>query len=91
MNTVSIRLPNSLHKQLREIAKSEGVSLNQLITSAVAEKLAVLMTVEYLQERARHGSRERFERVLAKVPDVEPENFDRMPAKSSQRTRHPRR
>jgi hypothetical protein len=36
------------------------------------------MTVEYLQERAKRGSREKFEAVLAKVPDVEPEEYDRL-------------
>jgi hypothetical protein len=39
----------------------------------VAEKLAALMTVEYLEERARRGDRSRFERVLSKIPDVEPD------------------
>ncbi|MFQ5794466.1 MAG: toxin-antitoxin system HicB family antitoxin [Candidatus Bipolaricaulia bacterium] len=86
MSTLSVRLPNSLHKQLRELAKSEGISINQLIASAVAEKMAALMTADYLEERAQRGSREKFERVLAKVPDVEPEDFDRMPNKSLQRT-----
>ncbi len=86
MSTLSIRLPHSLHKRLRELAKNEGTSINQLVASAVAEKLAALMTVEYLRERARRGSREKFERVLAKVPDVEAEDFDRMVTKSHQRT-----
>lgn len=77
MSTMSIRLPNSLHKQLRDLAKHEGISMNQLITSAVAEKMAALMTADYLEERAQRGSREKFERVLGKVPDIEPEDFDR--------------
>jgi hypothetical protein len=68
---LSIRLPNSLHKQLRELAKSEGVSINQLISSAVAEKLAALMTEEYLETRAARGSRKKFLAALKSVPDVE--------------------
>jgi hypothetical protein len=44
----------------------------------VAEKIAVFMTVEYLQERAKRGSQEKFEAVLAKVPDIEPEEYDRL-------------
>jgi hypothetical protein len=36
------------------------------------------MTVEYLRERAKRGSLEKFEAVLAKVPDVEPEPRDRL-------------
>lgn len=86
MSALSIRLPHSLHKQLRELAKREGASINQLVTSAVAEKLAALMTVEYLKERAQRGSRERFERVLAKVPEVEPEGWDRLPSQRRSRS-----
>ncbi len=78
MSTLSLRLPNSLHGKLRELAKQEGVSINQLITTAAAEKVASLMTVEYLEERGKRGSRERFEAVLAKVPSVEPEPGDRL-------------
>jgi hypothetical protein len=81
MSTLSIRLPNSLHQKLRECAEREGTSINQLISSAVAEKLAALLTVEYLEERARRGSREKFEAALRTVPDVKPEDFDRLPAK----------
>lgn len=78
MSTLSLRLPNSLHKQIRELAKREGISINQLITTAVAEKMSALMTVEYLEERAARGSREAFEEVLAKVPDVPPDEEDRI-------------
>ena len=77
MSALSLRLPDSLHKQVKALAKDEGMSINPFITSAVAEKLAALMTEEYLAERAARGNRETFERVLAKVPDVEPEARDR--------------
>lgn len=40
--------------------------------------MAALMTVEYLEERARRGSREKFAAVMAKVPDVEPEDDDKL-------------
>lgn len=78
MSTLSLRLPNSLHRQIRELAKREGVSINQLVTTAVAEKMAALMTVEYLAERAARGSRQAFDQVLARVPDVEPDEADRL-------------
>ena len=38
MSTLSLRLPESLHRQLAALAKSEGISINQLIASAAAEK-----------------------------------------------------
>jgi hypothetical protein len=75
---VSVRLPDSLHRGVKELPQREGVSMNQLIATAVAEKLSALRTEDYLTERAARGSRERFEAVLAKVPDVEPEERDRL-------------
>ena len=78
MSTLSVRLPDSLHKQIKKLAKQEGISMNQFIALAVAEKMSALMTVEYLEQRARRGSREKYDAVLAKVPDVEPEKFDRL-------------
>lgn len=70
---MSLRLPESLHKQLRELAKKVGMSIDQLATTALAEKMAALMTSEYLEQR---GSRDKFEDAMAKVKDVEPEPSD---------------
>lgn len=77
MSTISLRLPESLHKKARELAKSEDVSINQLITTALAEKMSALMTAGYLQERAARGDRAGFERAMAKVPGVEPDERDK--------------
>ncbi|MBX3061890.1 MAG: toxin-antitoxin system HicB family antitoxin [Anaerolineae bacterium] len=77
MSTISLRLPESLHKAVRDLAKRENISINQFITLATAEKLAALMTEDYIQERAKRASREKFEQVLAKIPDIEPEPYDR--------------
>ncbi len=80
MGALSLRLPESLHRKLGEVAEREGVSINQLISSAVAEKMSALMTEEYLEARAKRGSRRKFEAVLKKIPDVEPDDSDRIPA-----------
>jgi predicted transcriptional regulator len=77
MSTLSLRLPESLHSQLKELASREGISINQLISTAVAEKVSALMTEEYLEARARRGDRGRFEEILARVPDIEPDSDDR--------------
>ena len=76
MSSLSLRLPNSLHDQLRELSKQEGVSINQLITTAVAEKLSALMTEDYLAARASRGNRAAYDAVLMKVPDLEPDPED---------------
>jgi len=81
MSTLNVRFPKSLHRQRRECAEKEGASDNQLISSAVAEKMAAVLTEEYLNARAKRGSRKKFEAALKSVPDVEPEDFDRLPGK----------
>lgn len=78
MSAISLRLPESLHEAVRELAKRENVSMNQFITVALAEKISALMTEEYLDERARRGDRAKFERALSKVADVEPDESDRL-------------
>lgn len=78
MSTLSIRLPKSVHEQVKALARAEGISMNQFIALAVAEKIAALQTVNYLEERAKRGSREKLLAVLAKAPDVEPEDYDRL-------------
>jgi hypothetical protein len=78
MSRVNLRLPESLHRTVRELAARDKVSINQFITVALAEKISALMTEEYLGERARRGDRVRFERALAKVPEREPEPGDRL-------------
>ena len=78
MSTMTIRLPESLHDQLRDLARAEGISINQFLVVAAAEKMSALKTAEFLEAEGRLGNRKRFERVLRKVPDVEPDQADRL-------------
>lgn len=78
MSVLSLRLPDSLHKQVKELAAREGISINQFVATAVAEKMSALMTEEYLEERAARGTRAKYEAALAQVPDVEPDENDRL-------------
>ena len=78
MSTISVRLPDSLHRKLRELANKENVSINQLITLAVAEKVSALPTQDYLAERAARGERSKFDAALAKVSDASPDERDRL-------------
>lgn len=78
MTALTIRLPKSLHKEIKQLAKAEGVSINQFMTLAAAEKISALRTVDYLREEAAKGSREDFEAFLAAVPGAEPIEEDRL-------------
>ena len=55
MSALSLCLPESMHRHIREIAKKEGVSINQFISSAVSEKISALMTEDYLENRAKRA------------------------------------
>jgi hypothetical protein len=78
MSTISLRLPESLHESARQLAARENISINQLITLALAEKLSALLTEDYLKERAERGNRTDFEAAMAKVPNTEPPERDRL-------------
>lgn len=76
MSALSIRLPDSLHARVRELAAREGVSINQLVATALAEKMAAVMTEEYLDARARRGDQEKYRAALSLVRDVKAEYDD---------------
>jgi hypothetical protein len=78
MSTLSLRLPDSLHDMARRVAKEENVSINHLISTAVAEKISALTTETYLKERAAKGSRQDFEDIMSRVPDVPPDTGDEL-------------
>lgn len=82
MSALNLRLPDSLHDQVRNLAQQDSVSINQFIAIAVAEKVATLMTLDYIEQRAKRGTRKKFERVLTKIAqsDQEPIDADRLPA-----------
>jgi metal-responsive CopG/Arc/MetJ family transcriptional regulator len=78
MSIVQVQIPDSLLESLHDLASRDGISIDQFISTAIAEKLSALMTENYLQEKAKRGSREKYDAILAKVPDVEPELHDKM-------------
>jgi hypothetical protein len=78
MSTISLRLPESLHKSARELAKREKISINQLVTLALAEKVSAIGAQDYLEKRAARASEAKFDAAMAKVADVEPPDYDRL-------------
>ena len=72
----ALRIPDYYKKDI-ETLKGE-VSINQFIVNAIAEKIASLKTVSYLEERAQRGSREHALNILNKAADTEPEDFDKV-------------
>ena len=84
MSNLSLRLPDSLHRKIRQLAEQDDISINQFIATAVAEKTAALLTVDYLEERARRADPKLVDRILSRVPDVPPDPGDELPTRNAQ-------
>ena len=69
MTALTVRLPNSVHAKIRELAARDEISVNQFIASAAAEKLASMLTLDHLRREAAQGRRADFDKYLQAVPD----------------------
>jgi len=78
INTISLKLPNFLHKKVIMVAEKEQISVDQFAILALAEKISALTTHDYLKERASRGSRDKFLKAMAKVSDREPREKDKI-------------
>ena len=78
MSTVTVQLPDSLKKSIEALAAKEGYSVSQFLASAAGEKLAVMLTMDFLRREAAAGRREDFDTYLGAVPDVVPAENDRL-------------
>jgi predicted transcriptional regulator len=81
MTTMSIRVPDSLHNAIKDLATKEGYSMNQFLITAAAEKLSSLDTVDYLRSRAEHADLAAFDRIMKKIPSGPPDPGDELPPK----------
>jgi hypothetical protein len=78
MSTLTIQLPESLKRNIEALAAKEGYTVSQFLASADGEKLAVVLTMDYLRREAAAGRREDFEKYLEAVPDVPPPEHERL-------------
>jgi len=78
MSSVTIDLPDSLRRSIEALAAREGYTLAQFLATAAGEKLAAMVTVDFLKREAAAGRREDFDRYLAAVPDTPAAETDRV-------------
>lgn len=78
MSELNVTIPDALYQQVAELAAGENISLDQWVAIALEAQVAAWMTQDYVLERAKRGNWEQFKQVLMKVPDVEPEEFDKL-------------
>lgn len=76
MTALTIRLPNSVHQKIKELAARDQISVNQFIASAAAEKMASVLTLDFLKAEAAKGHRKDFEHYMGKVPDAPAQDGD---------------
>jgi hypothetical protein len=70
-STYPLRLPKSIKAAAEKLACEEGVSMNQFIATAVAEKLAAMKTATFFNERRQRADLATFSELLNR-PDGEP-------------------
>jgi len=75
---ITANIPHALYQQIEALAKREDISVEQLVTIALSAQVSAWMTKDYIEEKAKQGSWAKFQEVLQKVPDVEPEACDRL-------------
>ena len=79
MTALTVRLPNSVHDKVRELAKRDDISVNQFIAAPVSEKMASVMTLDYLKREAANGKRSDFDRLMNLVPNAPITEGDELP------------
>lgn len=76
--TYPLRLPRSVKLEVEKLAREEGVSLNQFVATAVAEKLAALRTESYFSERKRRVDFKAFDKLMRRKGGEPPKAEDRI-------------
>ena len=78
MSAVKIELEDYVLKRVNEFIKKENISLEKFIEFTLIEKVSAVKTLDTLEKRAKRGSKEKFLKVLSKVPAKPPLKFDRL-------------
>ena len=78
MKTLSIELPDRLHVKARSLAKEDGMSLKQFMVASVSHEVIRQETLDFFQEAAKNYRSKEFEEALAAIPDVPPDDRDKL-------------
>ena len=78
MTKIESQIPDSLYNQVRSLAEREHISIDQLVSIALAAQVSAWLTKDFIEERAKRGNWDKALEVLAHAPDVEPAEHDRL-------------
>jgi|TARA_B100000315_G_scaffold246644_1_gene274216 hypothetical protein len=70
MSAYSLRIPASLMREAKDMAKRSEVSLNQFFLTAIAERVGAEQTRELFSDLASRADPDEFQRILNRVPDI---------------------
>lgn len=78
MTALHVMVPDEVQAKALEVAQRQHITIDDLTTMALVEKLSAMIPDPYLEARAKRGDRKKFDAVMAGVPHVEPEERDRL-------------
>ena len=76
MKTIQAHIPDPLARQVEELAAQENVSIDQLVSIALAYQVSAWRTRDTVEARAKRGTWEKFDKAMNKVRDVPPMRGD---------------
>jgi hypothetical protein len=79
--TYPLRLPRSLKSAVERLSKEDGTSINQFVTSAVAEKVAALDTAAFFTKRRGSANFLAFDKLMKRRGGEPPRAGDELPVK----------
>lgn len=78
VTSLNVMIPDDVRAKAEEVAREKHLSLDEFTTLALVHKISSSIPDPYLEARAKRGNLKRFREILAQVPDVPPEDYDKL-------------
>ncbi len=78
MGKLQLRLPETVHKKVKKIAKKEKISMNQLLVGSISNEIIRYETMHFFARRAKDFKEADFLAALQEVPKTKPAKRDRL-------------
>jgi predicted transcriptional regulator len=79
MSEMTIKLPDDLHEKALEVAASKNLSMDALVSIALAQTLSRVIRDSHLEERAARATGNGIGEFLSQVPSLDAPEWDRLP------------
>ena len=78
MTALQVQIPDEVKQKAEELARRQHMSLDELTAQALVAKISSKLEDPYLEARAKRADWRKFRAALAMVPDVPPEDYDKL-------------